>query len=185
MLPSERSSLSSGGDLRSLRGETFAPFGGRPLLPSRETLAAKGKTLNPITETFAPLGGDLCSPRGDLCSLRGRPLLPSGGGLCSPGRSVEAGMGVLPHSCRVIRPRAPRVPFGDRIGVLVLGSREMRCLCIRMRFPHTSPGRSVEAGMVCLPHSCRVIRLRALPGCNLEPGWASECSEAGKCGARA
>ena len=37
--------------------------------------------------------------------------------------------------------------------------------------------------MAALPHSCRVIRLRALPGCDLEPGWASKCSEAGKCGA--
>jgi len=161
-------------------GENFASFGRRPLLTSGEILAALEKTLNPIGETFAPLEGDLCSHRGDLCSLLGRPLLPSGGGFCSPGRSVGAGM---PHSCRMIRPRPHRMPFGDRIGVLVLGSREMRCLCIRMRFPPTSPGRSVEAGMVSLPHSCRVIRLRALLECDPEPGWASEWSEAGKCGA--
>ena len=128
LLHSGRSSLSSGGDLRSLRGETFAPFGGRPLIPSGETLAALQKTLNHIRETLAPLGGELCSPWGDICSLRGRPLLPSGGGLCSP-------------SC------------------------------------------SVEAGMVSLPHSCRVIRLRTLPGCDMEPGLASGSSEAGKCGA--
>ena len=128
MLHSGRSSLSSGGDLRSLRGKTFAPFGGRPLIPSGETLAALEKTLNHIRETLAPLGGELCSPWGDICSLRRRPLLPSGGGLCSP-------------SC------------------------------------------SVEAGMVSLPHSCRVIRLRTLPGCDMEPGLASGSSEAGKCGA--
>ena len=126
MLPSGRSSLSSGGDLHSIRGETFAPFGGRPLIPSGETLAALEKTLNHIRETLAPLRGELCSPRGDICSLRGRPLLPSGGGLCSPNCSVEAGM---------------------------------------------------------VSHSCRVIRLRALPGCDLEPGWASKCSEPEKCGA--
>ena len=116
------------GDLRSLRGETFAPFGGRPLIPSGETLAALEKTLNHIRETLAPLGGELCSPWGDICSLRRRPLLPSGGGLCSP-------------SC------------------------------------------PVEAGMVSLAHSCRVIRLRTLPGCDMEPGLASGTSEAGKCGA--
>ena len=116
------------GDLRSLRGETFAPFGGRPLIPSGETLAALEKTLNHIRETLAPLGGELCSPWGDICSLRRRPLLPSGGGLCSP-------------SC------------------------------------------SVEAGMVSLPHSCRVIRLRTIPGCDMEPGLASGSSEAGKYGA--
>ena len=110
-------------------------------------------------------------------------MLPSGGGFCSPGRSVEAGLSGLPHSCRMIRRRPRRMPFGDRIGVLVLGSKEMRCLCIRMSFPPTSPGRSVQVGMVSLPHFCRVIRLRALPGCDLEPGWASKCSEAGKCGA--
>ena len=110
-------------------------------------------------------------------------MLPSGGGFCSPGRSVEAGLSGLPHSCRMIRRRPRRMPFGDRIGILVLGSREMRCLCIRMSFPPTSPGRSVQVGMVSLPHFCRVIRLRALPGCDLEPGWASKCSEAGKCGA--
>ena len=112
----------SRGDLRC------APFGGRPLRPSEETLASPGKTLNPIKETFAPLGGDLCSPRGDPCSLRERPLLPSGRGLCSPDRSVGA-------------------------------------------------------GVAALSHSCRVIQLRALPGCDLERGWASKCSEAGKCGA--
>ena len=120
LLPSRRPSLSSGGDLRSLRGETFDPVG--------ETLAALEKTLNHIRETLAPLGGELCSPWGDICSLRGRPLLPSGGGLCSP-------------SC------------------------------------------SVEAGMVSLAHSCRVILLRTLPGCDLELGLASGSSEAGKCGA--
>ena len=107
-------------------------------------------------------------------------MLPSGGGFCSPGRSVEAGLNGLPHSCRMSRRRPRRMPFGDRIGVLVLGSKEMRCLCIRMSFPPTSPGRSVQVGMVSLPHFCRVIRLRALPGCDLEPGWASKCSEAGK-----
>ena len=180
MLPSGRSSLSSGGDLRSLRGETFAPFGGRPLLTSGETLATLGKTLNPIGRTFAPLGGELCSHQGYLVSLRGIPWLSSGGGFCSPGRSVEAGM---PHSCRMIRPRSHRMLFGDRIGVLVLGSKELQRLCIRMRFPPTSPGRSVEAGMLSLPHSCRVIRFRALPGCDLELGLASGSSEAGKCGA--
>ena len=105
-------------------------------------------------------------------------MLPSGGGFCSPGRSVEAGLSGLPYSCRMIRRRPRRMPFGDRIGVLVLGSKEMRCLCIRMSFPPTSPGRSVQVGMVSLPHFCRVLRLRALPGCDLEPGWASKCSEA-------
>ena len=88
-------------------------------------------------------------------------MLASGGGFCSPGRSVEAGLSGLPHSCRMIRRRPRRMPFGDRIGVLVLGSKEMRCLCIRMSFPPTSPGRSVQVGMVSLPHFCRVIRLRA------------------------
>ena len=116
------------GDLRSLRGETFAPFGGRPSIPSGDTLAALEKTLNPIRETFAPPGGELWSPSGDLCSLPGRPLLPSGGGFCSP-------------SC------------------------------------------SVGASIAALPHSCCVIRLRALPGRDLEPGLASGSSKAGKCGA--
>ena len=32
-------------------------------------------------------------------------------------------------------------------------------------------------------HFCRVVWLQMLPGCDLEPGWASKSPECGKCGA--
>ena len=132
LLHSGRSSLSSGGDLRSLRGEAFANFWG--------DLGNPGKDLESHWEDLRSPGGRALLPSGYVGSLRGIPWLSSGGGFCSPGRSVEAGM---PHSCRMIRPRSHRMLSGDRIGVLVLGSKELQRLCIRMRFPPTSPSRSV------------------------------------------
>ena len=139
----------SRGDLR------FAPFGGRPLIPSGETLAALEKTLNHIRETLAPLGEELCSPWGDICTLRGRPLLPSGGGLCSPSCSVEAGMVSLPHSCRVIRRRT--LPGCDMEPGLAFEARKQgnAVPVHKNEVSGTFPGQIIRGSGRVKPHSCR------------------------------
>ena len=114
----------------------------------------------------------LRSLRGETCvPFGGTPLRPSEETLASPGKTLNLIKETFaPLGGDLCSPRGDLCSLRGR-PLLPSG----RGLC--------SPGRSVGAGMAALPHSCRVIRLRALPGCDLKPGWASRCSEAGKCGA--
>ena len=44
------------------------------------------------------------------------------------------------------------------MGVRMLGSGEMLCLCIGMGCPGISPGRNIYGVLGVKPHSCRWIR---------------------------